>query len=148
MTELKSNLYEDDDMRQVIGEYEGFDDEAEKIMASARGKVQGLRKKQKNLKKRAKDDLGIPSKLFSTLIKQRKLERQLQKLADDVPEDEVELYADASGQFSWLAPVEDEPPTVTPAQRAARKAAAAAAEHHEQEQADGAAALSELATVN
>jgi hypothetical protein len=147
-TEQKRNGFEDDDLRDVIAEMEAMDDEAAEIMASAMGKVAGIRKKQKALKKRAKDDLSIPSRLLTTLLKQRKLERKLQELADDVPEDEIELYADAAGQFSFLAPEGDEPATVTPAQRAARKAAEAAKAHHEAEQAEGEAVLNELAAVH
>lgn len=140
----RANGYEDDDLRQMIAEIEEMDDEAEELMASARGKVQNVRKRQKNRKKEAKA-LGIPSKLLATLLKQRKLERQLQALADDMPDDEIELYADASGQFSFLAPEPDEPETVTPAQRAARKAAKAAAENEQAEQEEGARVLDDLA---
>lgn len=142
--EQKTNGYEDEDFRAVIAEMEEMDGEAEEIMASARGKVSNIRKRQKNKLKMAKAELNIPPSLMRTVLKQRKLERQLQKLADDVAEDEIELYADASGQFSFLAPEADEPEVVTPAQRAARRAAKAAAENAEEEQKEGAAVLDEM----
>lgn len=144
MTELKNQPYEDEDLKQVIEEFETFDEEAETIMASARGKVQKIREKQKKLKKSAKDDLSIPRGLLSALLKQRKLERQLQKVADGVSEDEIEFYADASGQFSLLAATEDEPEVVSPAQRAAQRAAAAAKAQQDAEQEEGAAVLADI----
>lgn len=148
MTEQKANSYEDEDFRTVLAELDDMDEEAEKVMASARGKVSAIRKRQKNRIKIADKELNIPPALLRAVRKQRKLERQLQDLADDVPEDLVELYADASGQFSFLAPddaEEGEPEVVTPAQRAARKAAKAAADNSEAEQREGAEVLDGLA---
>lgn len=142
--EPRPNGYEDEDFRTVLAELDEMDEEAEKVMASARGKVSAIRKRQKNRIKIADKELNIPPTLLRTVRKQRKLEKQMQDLADDVPEDLVELYADAAGQFSFLAPTKDEPEVVTPAQRAARKAAKAAAENAEAEQSEGAAVLDEL----
>src|SRR5690349_9786518 len=105
-------------MRQLIQEMEEMDDEAKELTASAMGKVAAIRKRQKNKLKMAKSELHIPPSLARRLLKQRKIERQLQDLADDVPEDEIELYADAAGQFSFLAPEDgDDTEVVTPAQR-------------------------------
>lgn len=146
--EQRKNGFEDEDFKTVLAELDEMDEEAEKIMASARGKVSAIRKRQKNRIKIADKELQIPPALIRAVRKQRKLERQLQDLADDVPEDLIELYADASGQFSFLAPAADEgdePDVVTPAQRAARKAADKAAANHEAEQAEGAAVLEEMA---
>lgn len=144
MTEQKRNGFEDSDLRDVIAEFETMDDEATEITAAAMGKVAGIRKRQKALKKRAKDDLSIPTRLLTTLLKQRKLERKLQDLANDIPEDEVELYLDASNQFSFLAPIAGEKETVTPAARAAQRAAEAAKASAAAEQEEGERVLSEL----
>lgn len=147
----KKNGFEADDFRQVLAELEEMDDEAKEISASAAGKVSAIRKRQQNKLKIAKAELNIPSSLMRRVLKQRKIERQLQALADDVPEDEIELYADASGQFSFLAPDADEgeaPEVVTPAQRAARRAAKAAADNAEAEQQEGAEVLDGLAAVH
>lgn len=143
--EHQANGYEDDDFRTVLRELDEMDDEAEKVMASARGKVSAIRKRQKNRIKIADKELQIPPALLRAVRKQRKLERQLQDVADDVPEDMVELYLDASNQFSFLAPEADEPEVVTPATRAAKKAAAKVQANAEAEQAEGAAALGEIA---
>ncbi len=143
----KANSYEDDDFRQALDEYEALAEEREEIMASARGKVSAIAKRQKNHIKSINKELGIPSATFRTVLKQRALERKLQQLAEDVPADEVELYADASGQFSFLRPGEDDgdEKVVTPAQLAARRAAKKAAENEEAEQREGAEVLNELA---
>lgn len=148
MTDYKSNTYDDDDMRAVLSILDEKDEEAESIMASARGKVAAIRKWQKAEIKRAKDDLGIPTGVLKPLRKQRKLEAQLQKIADDVSEDLIDVYEDAAGQFSLFAPEGDEPEGATPAQIAAHRSAAAAREQQEQEQREGEEALNELAAVH
>jgi hypothetical protein len=145
MSDLRKNSFEDDDFRTVLTEIEEADEEAESIMASARGKVSAIRKRQKNRIKIAKQELGIPSDVLRAVLKQRKLEQKLKALAGDVSDDLIEVYEDAAGQFSLFAPAEGEAPAETGAQAAARerKAEIAAASHAEQ--AEGAAALEELA---
>jgi hypothetical protein len=145
--EHRANGFEDEDLKTVLAELDKMDEEAKEVMASALGKVSAIRKRQKNRIKIADKELKIPPAIIRTLRKQRKLERQLQDLADDVPEDLIELYADAAGQFSFLAPDAEEgdgTEVVTPAQRAARKAAKAAADNAQAEQQEGAEALEEL----
>jgi hypothetical protein len=104
VTDYRQNEYSDDDMRDIIAEIEGLDDEAQEIMASAMGKVAGLRKKQKAAKKRAKDDLSIPMGVLVPLLKRRALEKKMKKLEDEVAEELIEVFQDAAGQFSFLNP--------------------------------------------
>lgn len=144
MTEQQRNGYDDDDFRQVIQEIEEADDEAESIMATARGKVSGIRTRQKNRIKIAKQELQIPSDVLRAVLRQRKLERKLKLLADSVADDLVEVYVDAAGQFSLFAP-EDGAPVLTAAQAAAEQRRDEIARITEQEQAEGEAALAELA---
>ena len=143
-TELRRNGYDDDDFRSVISEMEEMDEEAEHLMSTARGKVQNIRKRQKNRVKIAKAELGIPSDVLNAVLKQRKLERKLEKLASEISEDMIEVYEDASGQFS-LFHTDDGEPQVTAAQAAARKATEQAREAHEAEQSEGGAVLDEMA---
>lgn len=146
MTEQHKNSFDDDDMRQVLAELDEMDDEAEEIMASARGKVSAIRKRQKNKIKMAKDELGIPTGVLKPLRKIRALERQMQKIADDVSDDLVEIYEDCTGQFSLFAPQDgaEQPIGETAAQASARRRKAAAQVADEAEQADGERVLSEL----
>lgn len=139
-----ANGYDDEDMRQVIQEIEDADDEAETIMATARGKVSGIRTRQKNRIKIAKQELRIPSDVLRAVLKQRKLERKLKLLAESVSDDMAEVYVDASGQFSLFKP-EDGGTAKPAAQAAAEERQAEAAAREAQEQADGEAALAELA---
>jgi hypothetical protein len=138
------NGYDDDDMRQVIQEIEDADDEAETIMASARGKVSGIRTRQKNRIKIAKQELQIPSDVLRAVLNQRKLERKLKMLAESISEDMAEVYVDASGQFSLFRPDEGEPAKPA-AQAAAEERQADVAAREAAEQAEGEKALSELA---
>lgn len=140
MTQL-SNLYEDSDFQSVIDEIEEIDAEAEEIMASARGKVSKLRESQKRKKKMAKQELNIPTEILNASLKSRKLEKQLQRIAQGVPEEMVELWADAAGQFSFLKPKDGE----NTVQAAARAEMLAQREREEAEQAEGGAVLDELA---
>lgn len=143
MTEQQRNGYEDSDFREIIAEVEGYEEEKTKIMAEAAGRCSGLAKKIANAKKTA-TKLKIPKAVLVAVLKQRKLERKLQELAEDVPDDLAEVYVDAAGQFSFLKPDDDEPEDDIPATRAAKKAAKKASERHDAEQAEGAAVLDEL----
>lgn len=150
----QSNSYDDDDMKALLDVLDEKDAEALEIMASAMGKVAGIRKWQKAEIKRAKDDLGIPTGVLKPLRKMRALEKQMRKVADEVADDLVEVFEDAVGQFSFFAPNDDgvHPASgaavnaeETAAQAAARQRAAAVAEVTEREQAEGEAVLDELA---
>ncbi len=72
-TEFRRNGYADEDFAQVISEMEEMDEEAEHLMSTARGKVQNVRKRQKNRIKIAKVELGIPDDVLKAVLKQRKL---------------------------------------------------------------------------
>eukprot|EP00873_Tetraselmis_striata_P020737 jgi/Tetstr1/441001/TSEL_029269.t1 len=141
MTQL-SNLYEDEDFKAVIDEIEGMDAEVEEIMASARGKASKIREAQKRKKKMAKQELNIPTEILNASLKSRKLERQLQRIAQGVPEEMVELWADAAGQFSFLKPKDGE----NTVQAAARAEMLAQREREEAEQREGNAVLEEMAS--
>ena len=150
MTEYQTNGYEDSDFRTILAEIEGFEDEKVSIRAEAAGKCGGLAKKIKNAKSTAKA-LGIPLSVLGASLKARKLERQLQALADDIPEDLIEVWEDAAGQFSMfkLADGEqDDEPDAPVAKKAARKAKTKAQANADAEQVEGAAVLDGLAAVH
>ena len=143
-TEYRRNGYADEDFAQVISEMEEMEEEAEHLMSTARGKVQNIRKRQKNRIEIAKKQLGIPDDVLKAVLKQRKLERKLEALAGEIADDLIEVYEDAAGQFS-LFKAEEGQEAVPAAQAAARKAAEAAHVQEEAEQAEGARVLDELA---
>lgn len=148
-TDYKSNTYDDDDMRAVLTVLDEKDDEAESIMAAAMGKVAGIRKWQKAEIKRAKDELGIPTSVLKPLRKMRALERQMQKIAGDVSEDMIEVFEDATGQFSMFASDDGDPAdAANSAQLAARQAAKEARERQDAEQAEGEQVLNDMAAVH
>jgi hypothetical protein len=140
----KTNTYEDADFQQVISELEEMNEEVETIMATARGKVSAVKTRQKNRKTIARQELKIPTALLDAVMQQRKLERQLAKISAGVPDDMVELYADAAGQFSFLKP-DDEHPEDNAAQVAARQRAADIQKTTDEEQQAGAEVLNQLA---
>lgn len=139
----KKNSYEDSDFQQVLDEIEGYEESKRTIRARAAGECSALSKKIEDAKKTA-TKLSIPKKILNTVLKQRKLEEQLQDLANDVPDDMAELYADAAGQFSFLKPEGDEKPAPFKAQSVAQKRAAAAKEAQEAEQEEGKRVLDEM----
>jgi hypothetical protein len=150
MTDYQTNGYEDDDFRKILIEIEEFEDQKVSIRAEAAGKCGGIAKKIKNAKATAKA-LGIPLSVLGASIKARKLERQLQKLADDIPEDLIEVWEDAAGQFSMFRPADGEnndEPDAPIAKKAARKAKTKAQANAEAEQAEGAEVLDGLAAVH
>lgn len=143
--EQRKNGYEDSDFRDIINEIEGFKAEQAEIRASAAGKCSALAKRIKNSKATAKA-LGIPLAIVNASLKARDLERQLQDVADSIPDDLAEVWVDASGQFSMFAPADGEDASENSAATAAAKRRADAARaHHEAEQAEGAAVLDDLA---
>lgn len=141
------NSYEDSDFELVISEMEEMDDECETISATARGKISAVKTRQKNRVKIAKAELGIPSDLLKAVLKQRKLERQLAKISAGIPDDQVELYADAAGQFTFLKP-DAAHPQDNAAQVAARQRIEAIQKITDEEAAAGAEALDQLAQVH
>lgn len=142
--EQRRNSYEDSDFAQVIAEIEEMDEEIASIQATAAGKIGGVKTRKSNRIKIAKQELGIPSDVLKAVLAQRGLERKLQKLAGGVPDDLIEVYEDASGQFS-LFKAADNAPAKPAAQAAAEQRAAEVQKVTDEEQAAGAAALSELA---
>lgn len=145
MSDQRANTFDDDDMRQILGEIEGMEAEKVSIRAKAAGECGGVTKQIANAKTRAKE-LGIPLAILNGLIKTRKLERQIEAVADNIPEDFVVLFEESSGQFSIFAPEGDEPhePVETTVQAAAKKRADKVKASQEAEQVEGAAVLDKL----
>lgn len=139
MPDYKSNSYDDDDMEAVLQVLDEKDGEADKIMASARGKVGAIRKWQKAEIKRARDELGIPIGVLKPLRKMRGLERQMQRVTDEVSEDLIEVFEDAAGQFSLFATEEASEPA-PPGVKAAKKTKAQQ-QNEDDEQSEGAGVL-------
>lgn len=148
--EQRRNSYEPEDLAKLIGEVEDLRKDTQEILASARGKAGNNKKREQNLIKMAEKELGIPPKIVRATLRQRDLERQLQKNAESVGDDLVEMYVEASGQLSMFKPVEGGAVS-TPGEAAAVAARAAIQKITDEEAAEGEAALNELAggeTVN
>ena len=139
----RSNSYDDADFAQVIAEIEEMDDEIASIQATAAGKVGGVKTRKSNRIKIAKQELGIPSDVLKAVLAQRVLERKLQKLAGGVPDDLIEVYEDASGQFS-LFKADDGQPVKPAAQAAAEQRAAEIQAATDADAETGAAVLDQL----
>lgn len=140
----RRNSYEDADFAQVVAEIEEMDEEIASIKATAAGKIGGVKTRKSNRIKIAKQELGIPSDVLKAVLAQRVLERKLQKLAGGVPDDLIEVYEDASGQFS-LFKAEEGQPAKPSAQAAAEQRAAEIQKVTDEEQQAGADALKQLA---
>lgn len=144
----KKNSYEDADMENVLKVIEDFEAQQQEIRSSAGGKCAKLGQKIEDEIATA-GNLGIPKRLLNTVRKQRKLERQLSALAAGIPEDMMELYEDASGQFSFLKPTKEEQKEqkiVSPATLAAARARKAAQKNQAAEQAEGGKILDDMTT--
>lgn len=146
MKDQKKNAYEDSDLQQQLDAIEELEAEKASIMAEAAGRCSGIAKRIQNEIKTAKA-LGIPTKSFNAMRKVRKLERKIEEATADVPEDEIELFEDMSGQFSIFAP-EPGQKKATPAVAAAKRAKTKAQANQEAEQAEGAEVLDGLAAVH
>lgn len=134
MTEQRKNSYDEDDLAAVVEQIEGHEATIRTIMAKAMNEAAQYRRKIGDIKKEAKDHLGIPPKPLNALLKTRKHERKILDVADDVPDDFVEIFEDMVGQLSFLAPEKD---GQSPAQVAAQKRRTAAEENEAREQEEG-----------
>lgn len=142
--EQRRNSYEPEDLAKIIGEVEELREDTQEILAAARGKAGNNKKREINVIKMAEKELGIPQKIVRASLRQRDLERQLQKNAESVGDDLVEMYVEASGQMSMFKPVEGQSVS-TPGEAAAIAARAAIQKVTDEEQAAGSEALNELA---
>lgn len=140
----QSNSWADEDFQQILDEIEELEAEKVSIMAKAAGDCGGIAKKIKTAKATAKD-LGIPLSILGATLKTRKYERKIEEIAKGVPDDQVELFMDAMGQFSWLKPEET---GESGAQVAAKRAKTSADANQEAEQRDGAEVLADLIKVH
>lgn len=140
MSEQQRNGYEDDDLKAVVQNIEQLEDEIKSIMASAMNDAKQKRSKIKDIRLEAKG-LNIPLRSLSVLLQTRKLQRKIEKVAGDVPDDQAEIFEDMIGQFSFLPP-EKEGETV--AQSAAKRRKKKAQADDAKEQAEGEEVLKDL----
>lgn len=108
MTEAASNrAYSDDDFKKVLATIEEHEAKKEEVMASARGTASGYARLIANeIKTAAK--LGISKDLLNAVRRNRKLEQQIADNAANLPSDLIELFEEASGQFSMFPTEEGE----------------------------------------
>ena len=149
MTEQLKNSADDDDFRQALEEVEQIDTEADEKKESHRSEMATIRERKKRKIKMLCQELGMDRDVFEAMLADRAEDRAYQakkaKRAKKIPDAKIELFLDSLQQFSWLPPVEDDAKPETPAERAARERIEAINAITEAEQAEGAAALDELA---
>lgn len=134
MTVQRKNSYEEDDLAAVVSQIEEREAAIKSIMAKAMNDAKQERKKIADLKKEAKDSLGIPLGPLGALLKTRKLEREIAAIAEGVADDLVEVFEDMTGQLSFLAPTDG---AKSPSQVAAKRRSTAAEENEAREQQEG-----------
>lgn len=149
MTEQLKNSADDDDFLQALEEVEGIDTEADEKKEAHRSEMATIRERKKRKIKMLCQELGMDRDVFEAMLADRAEDRAYQakkaKRAKKIPDAKIELFLDSLQQFSWLPPVEDDAKPETPAERAARERIQAINAITEAEQAEGAAALDELA---
>lgn len=144
-----TNAADDDDFRQALEEVEGIDTEADEKKEAHRSEMATIRERKKRKIKMLCQELGMDRDVFEAMLADRAEDRAYQakkaKRAKKIPDAKIELFLDSLQQFSWLPPVEDDARPETPAERTARERIEAINAITEAEQAEGAAALDELA---
>lgn len=148
------NSANDEDWIQALQEVEEITvDEAEVEKDRHKSAAATIREKAKRKKKMLCAELGMDPEVFDAKLAERAEDRKYfaakKKRADRMPDTKIELWADVSGQYNWLPPGEvPEDVEETFAERANRERIEAIAAITETEQAEGAAALDELAQVH
>ena len=144
------NSADEDDFLQALQEVEAIDPEADEARDDPRERMATIRERKKRKIKMLCQELGIDREVFDAMLADRAEDRAYEakkaKRAKKIPDTKIELFLDSLQQFSWLPPVEDGAEPETPAERAARERIEAIQKITDQEQADGAAALDELAS--
>jgi len=103
MTEYLKNSAEDDDVRQIIDEIEAaFEREAD-----AKADAAETRKREVKAAKARAKQLGILLESLDAQLKVRKLERKILEVAEKVPEEQIEVFEEYNGQFSFLSPTDE-----------------------------------------
>lgn len=149
-SEQLRNSANDEDWIKALEEVEELTvDEADAERDRHKSAMATIREKVKRKKKMLCAELGIDREVFDAMLADRAEDRKYQaakaKRAEKMPDTKVEMFLDALGQFSWLPPTEDGAEAETPAERAARERIEAIQKVTDEEQAEGAAALNELA---
>lgn len=150
MTEQLKNSADDDDFRQALEEVEGIDTEADEKKEAHRSEMATIRERKKRKIKMLCQELGMDRDVFEAMLADRAEDRAYQakkaKRAKKIPDAKIELFMDSLNQFSWLPPMSDEEGIPeSAAARAARERIEAINAITEAEQAEGAAALDDLA---
>lgn len=148
----KPNIANDEDWLQALQEVEEIVQvEADAEKERHKAAIQAIRDKAKRKKKMLCAELGIDAEIFDAMLadraEDRKYEAAKAKRAAKIPDDKVEYYLDALGQYGWLPADEAQPDGAGPesvAERATRERIEAIQKITEQEQAEGEAALAEL----
>lgn len=147
------NSANDEDWIQALQEVEEITvGEAEAEKERHKSASATIREKAKRKKKMLCAELGIDAEVFDAMLADRAEDRKYQaskaKRAEKMPDTKVEYFLDALGQYSWIAhdvSIPDGPGPETVAERATRERIEAISAITEAEQAEGAAALDELA---
>lgn len=103
MPDYLRNGFEDEDAVALIEEIEELEAEKVSVRAASAGECAGISKKIKNKYAKAKE-LNIPTSSLRGWIKKRKYERKIKAIEHDIPEEEIEVYLDGAGQYSFLSP--------------------------------------------
>ena len=144
MTEQLKNSADDDDFRQALEEVEQIDTEADEKKEAHRSEMATIRERKKRKIKMLCQELGMDRDVFEAMLADRAEDRAYQ--AKKIPDAKIELFMDSLNQFSWLPPLSDDDGIPeSAAARAARERIEAINAITETEQAEGAAALDELA---
>ena len=149
MTEQLRNSASDEDWLQALQEVEAIAAEIDEEKEASKARIATIKDRQKRKVEMLCRELGMDKEVFKAMLadraEDRKYEAAKAKRAAKIPDSKVEVFLDALGQFSWLPPAEGAEPE-TPAERAARERIEAIQRVTDQEQAEGAAALDELAS--
>ena len=144
------NRSDEDDFRQALEEIEGIDSEADEAKENHRSALATIRERKKRKIKMLCTELAMDRDVFEAMLADRAEDRAYQvkkaKRANKIPDAKIELFMDALGQFSWIEPAPaDASALETVAERATRERIDAINKITDEEQAEGAAALDELA---
>lgn len=144
MSKPPRNSYDNDDLKSVVEEIEGFISNENAAKAEAK---KTREREVKTAKNRAKQ-LNIPNDILTAQLKERDLDRKTEakraKIVGSVKEDNLELFEESSGQLSWFK-IDDDAPKVSATQAAIDRRKQEIQAKTDAEQTEGEEVLEELA---
>jgi hypothetical protein len=100
---IGGNGFDSELLKSMVAECEEHEEAMEKIMRDAREACQPHVDEVKAIKKRAAEENGVPKKVFSAALRERKILRKAETVRSTLSDDQAETYDQVKHALGMLA---------------------------------------------